>query len=1114
MKKYFKIFLFSIAVIILFAAPIGFFKIKTYSLNVNSYNNKLTNFFKTFSFDNGRTIDDGIYKIVSAVDQNKILTIKDGSINSGADAIIADDINADNQKFDIKYISNGYYILTVVNSNKVLDVSGGYAINGNKVQQWDSNNTPAQKWLIKDSGDGYYNIISSCGGLYLSLNSDNITNGISMVILNQNNKNNQKFKLNKIETVKGSKTLKDGLYEIKSYNTNNVVQVFDENYGNLLQVNTNNYSKNQKFYISYLGNGYYTIKSLASNNVLDVCSGSPMIGNKVQQWYSNNTPAQQWVIKDSGNGYFYIISKLSGLYLTLDGQTKGNSISMNFSNDSYSQKFVFENVDKVLANKTISNGTYNIVSDDKAITVDNGLKLENNKNLKNQEFNIQYMGNGYYQIQAIPYGKVLDVAGGSYDINNKIQLWESNNTDSQVWIIHDNKDGTYSIISGLNELYLTVDDKQNIVCNKNLSTNIQKFKLVTAKKIVGTKTLENGTYQISDSNKNCIGVSNNQNGLVSLAKNINSDNQKVNLKYISNGLYYITFVNSNKSLDVMSGSVLIGAPVQQWDVNNTDAQKWIIQDNKDGTYSIISNISGLFATLKNNSISMQIEDPATTNQKFSFNKIVMPSGSQTLDNGTYQMFTSDGAIFGVDNLNMASRIQYSNNINSDNQKFNIKYLENGCYSIKVLSDGLNMDVAGGSSLIDTPIQQWEENGTDAQKWVIQDNKDGTFSIISKYSGLYITMNSSKGFSMQFNNNSSSQKFKIKKVQNIIGSKTIIEGMYNIETSNNKYLGINNGKLSLYDNNNDKLQQFYVKYLNNGLYYITTMINNKSLDVCSGSKLVNTKLQLWDVNNTDAQQWVIKDNKDGTYSIISKLSNLYMDSSLSDNQNALMMQFESGKSSQKFKFTQSYMFGIDVSSVQKNIDFDKIKNNSNVNFIIARIGYYNTDNLTFVQDTQFERNYKYATSNNIKLGGYLYSYARNVDEAKQEANGLVDYLKKTGQTDFDLPIFFDIEDSTQTGIDKQTQTQMCIEFCKIIQAAGYKAGIYSYLNWYKNYIDLSQIPTNYSIWLAAFGINDGNIPDNNIYKYFEGHDIWQYTSKGKVDGIGSEFVDMDIYYRSK
>lgn len=61
------------------------------------------------------------------------------------------------------------------------------------------------------------------------------------------------------------------------------------------------------------------------------------------------------------------------------------------------------------------------------------------------------------------------------------------------------------------------------------------------------------------------------------------------------------------------------------------------------------------------------------------------------------------------------------------------------------------------------------------------------------------------------------------------------------------------------------------------------------------------------------------------------------------------------------------------------------------------------------------------------------------------------------------------------------------------------------------MDLSKLPSDYAIWVANYGKNnDGSLP-SDIYKYSSKHDLWQYTSSGKIDGIKGN-VDMNICYK--
>ena len=211
---------------------------------------------------------------------------------------------------------------------------------------------------------------------------------------------------------------------------------------------------------------------------------------------------------------------------------------------------------------------------------------------------------------------------------------------------------------------------------------------------------------------------------------------------------------------------------------------------------------------------------------------------------------------------------------------------------------------------------------------------------------------------------------------------------------------------------------------------------------------------------------------------------------------------------KFTIYKNEYFGIDISEHQYTVDFESLAKNNNLDFMIARVGWYSESQGKLQLDEQFERNYKLAKQYDIPLGTYLYSYASNIQEAKNEANALVKYLKNK-KMKFELPVFYDIEDEAQYGANNDEKTQMCIEFGKILKSAGYKVGIYSSKNWLTNYINLNEIPDDYDIWVSSYGTNDG-LPQEEV-KFPGNHDIWQYTSTGKIDGISGN-VDFNICYK--
>ena len=188
-------------------------------------------------------------------------------------------------------------------------------------------------------------------------------------------------------------------------------------------------------------------------------------------------------------------------------------------------------------------------------------------------------------------------------------------------------------------------------------------------------------------------------------------------------------------------------------------------------------------------------------------------------------------------------------------------------------------------------------------------------------------------------------------------------------------------------------------------------------------------------------------------------------------------------------------GIDVSEWQGAIDWDKVKN-SGIEFAIIRTGYGRGGNQA---DEYYVRNVKGAKKAGIKVGLYHYSYAESPEDAVKEAEFC---LRIIDNEKLDLPIYFDIEDKMSIGqLDKNTRTQMCINFCSTIEKAGYWAGVYANKNWFDNYLNYDQLKARYTIWLAHYEIDSPSLDC----------DIWQYTSSGKVDGISGK-VDMNYMYR--
>lgn len=200
------------------------------------------------------------------------------------------------------------------------------------------------------------------------------------------------------------------------------------------------------------------------------------------------------------------------------------------------------------------------------------------------------------------------------------------------------------------------------------------------------------------------------------------------------------------------------------------------------------------------------------------------------------------------------------------------------------------------------------------------------------------------------------------------------------------------------------------------------------------------------------------------------------------------------------FTGKTRSGIDVSKWNGTIDWDKAKN-AGVEFAIVRAGYRGSVTGSLVQDICFEANMKGAARAGIPVGVYFFTQATNEVEAVEEASAVLRWIQEYEIT---YPVFIDTEGAGGKGradqLDADSRTQVCEAFCRTIENAGYQAGIYASRNWYNNNLYTQKLE-NYYIWLAEYR----SVP---LYQGY--YRMWQYSSKGKIDGIEGN-VDMNVMY---
>ena len=89
----------------------------------------------------------------------------------------------------------------------------------------------------------------------------------------------------------------------------------------------------------------------------------------------------------------------------------------------------------------------------------------------------------------------------------------------------------------------------------------------------------------------------------------------------------------------------------------------------------------------------------------------------------------------------------------------------------------------------------------------------------------------------------------------------------------------------------------------------------------------------------------------------------------------------------FNSNEKFVSGIDVSQHNGEIEWDKVSKDTD--FAIIRAGYRGYGNGDIVEDSRARENLKNATKEDIHTGVYFYSQATTPEEAKEEAEFVLD-----------------------------------------------------------------------------------------------------------------------------
>ena len=295
----------------------------------------------------------------------------------------------------------------------------------------------------------------------------------------------------------------------------------------------------------------YMFKNVGSEKYLEVASGTAENGANVQQWGADGFATHNsWKLIDAGDGYYYIRSYVGDgktYFLDLENGKQDNGTNIGIWQDTQSDAQLFKFVDN-------GDGSYTIttkVTEDKSCLAVASDSTESGANIVQWTCNgkdsqkwiaeidtikdgVELDENACYMLKNVNSGLYMEVKDGAAQAGATVQQWGANGASAHnVWHVKAVNWGYYYVYSALGDgesFVLHVNNGSNaapLTIEANNKQSMQYFKFVDN---------EDGTYTI------------------------------------------VTRASKDLScVEVAGAATNGGAVVQQWEWNDHDCQKWVLE---------------------------------------------------------------------------------------------------------------------------------------------------------------------------------------------------------------------------------------------------------------------------------------------------------------------------------------------------------------------------------------------------------------------------------------------------------------------------------------------------------------------------------------------------------
>ena len=503
-----------------------------------------------------------------------------------------------------------------------------------------------------------------------------------------------------------------------------------------------------------IADGDYAIRSLGTTRrVLDIADGSTKNGANVQIDSWKELDSQQWHFAyDKDAGCYTITEKKSGKALTAEAAKKGANVCIRTAKDSDTQKWIVKKRGDGYQIKSASNPDYVLEVAGKSLKSGSNVRINTVKSGKGQKFAITPLNakapisdadieEGVYVLKCAASGKVVEIKDASWKSGaNARQNKENDSYEQRFWIEPAGK-GYYRIINVSSGFALSLESSDIMpgtnVCQRKVKTS--------AAQLWSISESGKGTYAIAcKKGGNVLEVSSGSKAnYANIRVNADHGSKAQSFKLVKSGLLadgYVTLhslVSTKRVVDVTGAATKAGTKLQLYTGNGSRAQRYAVESQGNGRYTLRSVVSGLYLAPSSDGGVVQRK------AKYLWVLDYANKGSRRgviLQNKTGDKAVSVGSGKNSVKLSMGSP---SSKVNRLFLPESVAPLPNGYYTLQSGTGWRVLDIEGGSYSWGSNAQIYTSNESEAQVFYLKHKGDGYYSIKNAGSGRLLTVASKK-----------------------------------------------------------------------------------------------------------------------------------------------------------------------------------------------------------------------------------------------------------------------------------------------------------------------------------------------------------------------------------